>query len=116
MKEYFRSLTAVISTTAAMMSAGCGPFETQRDVCEMEGGEIKNIDGPARAGEICTQSKLYVMKCLKSEEGTNGGTVIQTIKCNDQNAGTQIASAFTDNDYTICHASKNADEIEVNCK
>jgi len=117
MKEYLRNLTAAIGTSAALLSTatGCG-FETQREVCQMNGGEVKNIDGPARAEEICAQSKSYVMKCLKSEEGFNGETVPQTIKCNSNEAGTQIASAFNDNDYTVCHASKNAHDIEITCK
>lgn len=116
MREYLKSLVAAVGTSAALLSQGCGPFETGRDICEMSGGEIKNIDGPARAREICQESKAHVMKCLKSEEGTNGETVIHIIKCSDKSADSQIAVAFSDNDYTICHASKNADTIEVSCK
>lgn len=116
MREYLRSLAAAMGTSAALLSQGCGPFEGERNICEMTGGEIKNIDGPARAGEICKESKANILKCLKSEEGPNGETVIHTIKCDSKESGTQIAIAFSDNDYTICHASKNADDIEISCK
>lgn len=116
MKEYFRSLTAAIGTTATLFSAGCGSFDTQRKVCEMTGGEIKNIDGPARAREICTENKAHIMKCLKTEEGSGGETVVRTIKCSDKMSGSQISEAFSDADYTICHASKDADKIEISCK